>query len=274
MAGLQQNRAVHGRGRAVEFASGDVVGDQPAHQVVARFAFLARHQLAHVVEHGADRRGLLLVGRSASRGRSCGGAGRTHGLRRARRAAARSPARAPAARSRGPDRRAARLDHVVEESVDQLLDLRTHRLGSPKGEVPSHHPSQPVVLGIVDARRRSPACCRRRSSPHASGRVFARQARIGQGRPDVLVAADHPRWLVTRHRANCRPSAARQSVELGRGLQRATGIPREGTAGSAVPSPRAEVVVIAAPLIDSRLPIRPERRDAFSGSQLSVTVSG
>ena len=197
VTGLQQNRAVHGRGRAVELASGDVVGDQPAHQVVARFAFLQRHQLAHVVEHRAHRRGLLLVGRSASRGRSCCGAGRTRGPRRARRAAARSPARAPAARK-----------------------SRTRSAGGPASIMSSRNPStNSWICGrIVSARRkvksrviiRRSRLCSGSSirakitgmlssdalSFSASGSVFALQPRIGQGRPDVLVAADHPRRLM------------------------------------------------------------------------------
>ena len=153
VTGLQQNRAVHGRGRAVELASGDVVGDQPAHQVVARFALLAVppartcSRTWRPSPRPSPRRSI------ASRVRSCCGAGRTRGPRRARRAAARSPARAPAARkSRTRSAGGPAVDHVVQESVDQLLDLRTHRLGSPKGEVPGHHSPQSVVLGIVDAR--------------------------------------------------------------------------------------------------------------------------
>ena len=64
VAGLKQDYAVHHRGLAAEFTFGDVVGDQPAHQVVTRFVFLERRQFPHVVEHGSDRRGLLLVRRS------------------------------------------------------------------------------------------------------------------------------------------------------------------------------------------------------------------
>ncbi len=196
VTGLQQNHAVHDRRLATELARRDVIGHQPAHQVVTRFALLERRQLPHVVEHGADRRGLLLVGRSRVEALGAvlleelvilvGDAEQQGDHQRGHRQ------RESANKIGGRSSR----DHVVQESVDQLLNLRTHRLGTPKGEVPGHHPPQSVVLGIVDSRERSPACCRRRPSlSSCPGIVFARQARIDQSGPDVLVAADHPRRL-------------------------------------------------------------------------------
>ena len=236
VAGLQQDHTVHHRGLAAEFALGDVFGDQPAHQVVTGFAFLERRQFPHVVEHRADRRGLLLVRRS-----------RVESLRTVvlkEFVLLIGDAEQQADHQRGHRQREVadkisgrpRRDHVVQESVDQILDLRTHRLGAPEGEVPGHHSSQSVVLGIVDAGEDHGNVVVGGPRLHVLGKGVGAQTRVCQGGPDVLVAADEPRRFMP-------PQDHLQAVgrapigELDRGRQRARASRGMGTAGGAVPSP-------------------------------------
>ena len=196
VAGLQQDHAVHHRGLTAEFTLGDVVGDQPAHQVVTGFALLERGQFPHVVEHGPDRRHLLFVGRSGVESLRAvvlkelvllvGDAEQQadHQRRHRQREVADQVGGRPG------------LDHVVQESVDEILDLWPHRLGSPEGEVPGHHSTQSVVLGIVDAGEDHRDVVVGRPRLQGLGKGVRGQPRIGQRRPDVFVSADEPRRLM------------------------------------------------------------------------------
>ena len=97
-------------------------------------------------------------------------------------------------------------------------------------------------------------------------------------RPDVLVAAHHPGRLALVH-CPLQPGPSAPPSELGRGLQRAARGTRDGNDRKISTVAKAEVVDIAAlpkmreeTVIDSRLPIRPERKVRRNGSQLSVAT--
>ena len=78
----------------------------------------------------------------------------------------------------GTTRGQARLDRRVQEAVDQLLDLRPHRLATPPGEVPSHHAAQAIVFRVIDTGE--------------DYRHFAGDARRAQAQAHLLVRTSGP----------------------------------------------------------------------------------
>ena len=152
VAGLHHDHCVDGHGVVVELAGRDIVGDEPADQVVAGIALFPRHQLLDVGIHLDEALRPLLVG--GVHVQSGGGVvleefevfGRDAQQQRDHH---RRHREAEVAHDVG---RRALVDHRVQVFVDQFLDLRPHGFGAPEGELAGHHAPQPMMLGIVDPR--------------------------------------------------------------------------------------------------------------------------